>query len=157
MGTTRLNPRQQVFCLQYVNNGYNGVQAAITAGYSESSAGAIACENLQKAHIMKEIKRLEGNTELDLRSLFNQYAHDAFQDMLEIKEKLADPLLKMVKVLPSGQIIEYSALDPKVVELRASINKDIMDRAGYKPVEKREVEAKLSFEDALAEIEGEFD
>lgn len=154
MSVERLNPRQQVFCLEYVSNGYNATAAAIKAGYSPESAGQIGCVNLTKPHIAREVKRLEGNAELDLRTLFNQYAHDAFMDMLELKEKLADPDLKMVKVLPSGQILEYSALDPKIVELRAGINKDIMDRAGYKPVEKREVDAKLSFEDAMAEIDG---
>ena len=34
----KLTAKQQAFCESYVANGFNGLQAAISAGYSESSA-----------------------------------------------------------------------------------------------------------------------
>jgi phage terminase small subunit len=46
-----LTAKQQAFCEHYVANGFNGLQAAVSAGYSESSAKEIASENLTKPNI----------------------------------------------------------------------------------------------------------
>lgn len=51
---TGLTFRQRIFCNRYLQD-YNGVAAAIEAGYSKSSARVIACENLTKPLIKKYI------------------------------------------------------------------------------------------------------
>ena len=50
-----LTSKQHAFCEAYVSNGFNGLQAAISAGYSESSAKEIASENLTKPNIANYI------------------------------------------------------------------------------------------------------
>jgi phage terminase small subunit len=55
-----LTPKQNLFISEYLANGMNASKAAISAGYSESSAGSIGSENLTKPEIVAEIdKRLE--------------------------------------------------------------------------------------------------
>ena len=51
--------KQQEFCNAYVLNGFNGAEAARTAGYSHKSAGIIAAQNLRKPNIRAEIARLK--------------------------------------------------------------------------------------------------
>ncbi len=59
----KLSNREQVFCESYLGNGYNGMQAAITAGYSNKgdSAKVIACKLLKepkiKAYIDSKISK----------------------------------------------------------------------------------------------------
>lgn len=50
-----LTIKQELFVAAYCTNGYNGTRAAITAGYSENSACAIASENLSKPEIAEAI------------------------------------------------------------------------------------------------------
>lgn len=54
---TKLLPRQKLFCEEYIKD-WNGKQAAIRAGYSETAATEQAHENLQKPHIASYIERL---------------------------------------------------------------------------------------------------
>lgn len=54
----KLTAKQRVFINAYMVNGFNGTQAAITAGYSIDSARVIAYENLTKPNIRDEINRL---------------------------------------------------------------------------------------------------
>jgi hypothetical protein len=51
-----LTPKQTAFVNEYLVD-YNGTQAAIRAGYSEDSAGAIATENLRKPLIRIALQR----------------------------------------------------------------------------------------------------
>jgi phage terminase small subunit len=46
-----LNYRQQTFCDEYLANGGNGTKAALVAGYSERTAGAIANNLLKNIEI----------------------------------------------------------------------------------------------------------
>ena len=50
-----LTIKQELFVAAYCSNGYNATKAAIYAGYSESSAGSIGSENLQKPEIVEAI------------------------------------------------------------------------------------------------------
>lgn len=55
----KLTPKQQLFCDEYLID-LNATQAAIRAGYSEKTAGAIGAENLQKPQIRSYIdKRMD--------------------------------------------------------------------------------------------------
>ena len=51
-----LTVKQRLFCMHYMANGKNGTQAAVSAGYSKHTAGAIATENLQKPVIVKYVR-----------------------------------------------------------------------------------------------------
>lgn len=51
-----MTPKQKQFVNEYLID-FNATQAAIRAGYSESTAGSIGWENLQKPEISEEIKR----------------------------------------------------------------------------------------------------
>lgn len=52
----KLTLKQELFVKEYLANGFNGRQAAITAGYSEDSANVIASENLSKPYIKSAIE-----------------------------------------------------------------------------------------------------
>lgn len=57
MSEVKLNARQLMFCQEYLFD-MNATQAAIRAGYSAKTAGAIGHENLKKPEIKAEIDRL---------------------------------------------------------------------------------------------------
>lgn len=52
-----LTPKQALFVEHYVSNGFNGSQAAISAGHSEKCSRVIACENLTKPNICSKIEQ----------------------------------------------------------------------------------------------------
>jgi phage terminase small subunit len=54
----RLTTKQRVFINAYLTNGFNGAQAAMTAGYSIPWARMMAYENLNKPYIKAEIRRI---------------------------------------------------------------------------------------------------
>ena len=57
----KLTDKQAVFVTEYLRNGFNATQAAITAGYSKKTARDSGCENLTKPNIAAAIKaRLDG-------------------------------------------------------------------------------------------------
>jgi len=59
-----LTDKQKHFCHEYVKNGWNGSQAALRAGYSKNTAGAIACENLKKLEIIQYIDYIKEDIEM---------------------------------------------------------------------------------------------
>lgn len=53
----KLNYKEQLFCNAYANNGGNGKNAVISAGYSENGASVQATRLLAKVKIRGEIER----------------------------------------------------------------------------------------------------
>lgn len=106
-----LSPKQLVFVQEYLMN-KNGRQAAITAGYSEHSADSTASRMLKNDKVKQYLDRKETNLNRDLREMFVDKAAKAFR----VIEELMD-----------------SAINENV---RFSAAKDLLDRAGYKPVDK---------------------
>ncbi len=53
----KLTAKQQTFCEEYLTD-LNATQAAIRAGYSESTAKSIGCENLTKPDVAEAIQKL---------------------------------------------------------------------------------------------------
>lgn len=51
-----LTIKQRLFCEHWLENGYNGTQAAISSGYSKRTALKIASENLKKPDIRRYLK-----------------------------------------------------------------------------------------------------
>lgn len=60
-----LTPKQQRFCDEYLID-LNATQAAIRAGYSKKTAGAIATENLQKPNLKAYIQQRMDEKEKEL-------------------------------------------------------------------------------------------
>lgn len=59
---SKLNPKQERFCLEYIVD-LNATQAAIRSGYSVKSAKAIGSEHLTKPDIQARIEELKGARE----------------------------------------------------------------------------------------------
>lgn len=78
----KLTPKQKTFCEEYVKNGGNGTQAAITAGYSKKNANVIASENLTKPYISAYIAELQD--EIDERN-----GHD-IMSLADIQKRRSD-------------------------------------------------------------------
>lgn len=58
MEEIKLTPKQKAFCDYYIENGGNATEAAIKAGYSETSARQVGSENLSKPYIVEYIKSI---------------------------------------------------------------------------------------------------
>ncbi|MEO5802867.1 MAG: terminase small subunit, partial [Verrucomicrobiota bacterium] len=57
-----LNPKQQAFIAAYISNGWNGTQAAISAGYKHPSV--VASQLLRKLKVRNEIDAALRNHQL---------------------------------------------------------------------------------------------
>ncbi len=53
-----MSPKQERFCIEYLIQ-MNASQAAVSAGYSPKTAGAIGSENLKKPNIRNRISELQ--------------------------------------------------------------------------------------------------
>ncbi len=145
-----LTAKQKIFCIEYVKC-HNATEAARIVGFKEPNKQGPRL--LVHVGIQDEIKRLEGNLEIDLRAQFSKEAEKSFKDLLHMRDNLLNDTVELVKVLSDGTIVRYNATDTTVVRLRREINESILDRAGYKPVERKQIEATVSLEDALKEME----
>ncbi len=56
-----LTDQQKLFCMEYVNNGFNGEQAAISAGYSANSAGEQASRLLTYVNLQEYLDCLKND------------------------------------------------------------------------------------------------
>lgn len=79
----KLSAKQQRFVTEYLID-MNATQAAIRAGYSAKTAGAIGAENLKKPQISEAIENarrgVEQRTEVTLDRVINELAAIAFAD-----------------------------------------------------------------------------
>jgi phage terminase small subunit len=81
----KLTLKQEAFVQEYLKNGHNGTQAAISAGYSKKSAHAIAEENLRKPEIKSRVqtykKKAQKRTEITQDKVIMEIAKVAFADI----------------------------------------------------------------------------
>lgn len=125
-----LNPKQIIFVQEFLKSG-NGKRAAIVAGYSENSAESQASRMLRNAKVKQYLDKKEANLDKDLREMFVDEAVNAFEVLKGIMNKA-------------------EALDKD----RIAAAKDLLDRAGYKPVEKVVADVTTrTYEDQLAELD----
>ncbi|WP_324671053.1 terminase small subunit [Hymenobacter sp. GOD-10R] len=104
--TPKLTDKQQRFVEEYCVD-WNGTQAAIRAGYSDSAAAEIAYENLRKPHIRAAID--ERLTTLSLSAgettkLISEIAQTSVNDFVVVKKvehtpKIAQPLAEAIALL----------------------------------------------------------
>lgn len=115
----KLTEKQKKFCKEYVLS-LNATQAAIKAGYKESSAYSIGSENLTKPEIKEYIAKLRKTEEENF-----YYSRSMSFKKLEEAQKLA--LCRVfVKVTKDGEVIETPAPDThaflKAEELKGKLN-----------------------------------
>ena len=113
-----LTDRQKKFAWEYWNLG-NATKSAINAWYSEKSAYSQGSALLKKPEIRKLINEYKEESEALLRQQFSRDAIEARKIMFKM---MAD--------------------DDVPENVRLSAAKDFLDRAGFKPVEKQEVDSK---------------
>ena len=70
---SKLNPKQEMFCLEYVVDS-NGTQAAIRAGYSERTARTQAAQLLAKRNIQARVLELKRDLKAEIKE---RVVHDA--------------------------------------------------------------------------------
>lgn len=107
-----LNPKQLIFVQEYMRNG-NGKHAAIAAGYSELSAESQASRMLRNGKVKQYLNKKEANLDRDLREIFVSDAVKAYE------------VLKEIMLKPDAQDKD-----------RLVAARDLLDRAGYKPIDK---------------------
>lgn len=106
-----------LFCSYYVKTA-NGTQSAINAGYSEKTAQTAASNMLKKEKIQAQINNLRLEAEGSIRAYFLSEAVSALQTLKDLKD---DPDA------------------PAMVRYNAAVQ--FLDRAGFKPPEKQEIES----------------
>lgn len=108
-----LRPQKMIFVTEYLKNGNNATLAAIAAGYSEKTAGSQGSRLLKSVDVQQFLNKTEQNLNKDLRMMFTENAVNAFTVLLEVMND------------PSAQHKD-----------RLVAARDLLDRAGYKPVDK---------------------
>ncbi|MAF42873.1 MAG: hypothetical protein CMI54_01715 [Parcubacteria group bacterium] len=119
----KLTPKQNKFVKAYIENGGNGTQAALTAGYSETSAGAIADENMKKPGIklaLDKHKELIANKhDITVASLIEKY-REVYELSLEEKQFSAS------NTALNG-IAKITGLDKQVIEHQGKIEHTMIE------------------------------
>ena len=110
--------RDEEFVAEFVKNGGNATQAALSVGVSEASARTIG-------YRLK--MRLTADIDAEQREALKGYSSKALNQIQELAE---------------------SAVSEKV---KLDANKDLLDRAGWKPVDKSEVTEVNQYENASRE------
>jgi phage terminase small subunit len=128
-----LPPKQELFCRNYVANGHNGAEAAISAGYAKNSARITASKLLTKANIQEFIKTLEepildklGLDENWVTTKLKNFADVKITDFFEVKDNSLQ--LKDFSKIPQEKIdaIESiketkNGIEIKLVDKRACV------------------------------------
>ena len=110
-----LNERQRKFAQEYWVSG-NGTRSAIKAGYSEKTAYSQAHQLLKKPEIQLQIKEYEEESRVLLQQQFSRDAIEARKIMFKLMQ-------------------DENTTD----SVRLAATKDFLDRAGYKPVERQDI------------------
>ena len=110
--------RDEEFVAEFVKNGGNATQAAISVGVSEASARTVGYR------------------------LKMRLAHDIDAEQKEALKGYSSKALNQIQQLAETAVSEKVKLDA---------NKDLLDRAGWKPVDKSEVTEVNSWETASRE------
>lgn len=108
-----LRPQIMIFVTEYLKNGNNGTQAAISAGYSEKTAYSQASRLLKSVEVQQYLNKTEQNLNRDLRQIFSEDAVEAYTVLKEI-------------------MLNPSSMDKD----RITAARDILDRGGYKPIDR---------------------
>lgn len=108
-----LRPQIMIFVTEYIKNGNNATHAAIAAGYSEKTASSQGSRLLKSVEVQQFLNTTQQNLNRDLRTMFTEDAVKAYRVLTEIME---DPTAQHKDRLVAAR--------------------DLLDRAGYKPIDK---------------------
>jgi phage terminase small subunit len=111
--TMELRPQKMIFVTEYLKNGNNATLAAVSAGYSEKTAASQGSRLLKSVDVQQFLNKTEQNLNKDLRMMFTENAVNAFEVLMEIMNN------------------SEAQHKDRLVAAR-----DLLDRAGYKPIEK---------------------
>lgn len=111
-----LSEKQRRFVEEYIKD-YNATQAALRAGYSKKTASTSGYRNTKNDEIKEAIQERQNEIRNQLQQQFSSDAVVARKIMFDIMQD-----------------------DDAPENVRLSAAKDFLDRAGYKPVDKSEVE-----------------
>lgn len=125
-----LRPQIMIFVTEYIKNGNNATHAAIAAGYSEKTASSQGSRLLKSVEVQQFLNITQQNLNKDLRTMFTEDAVKAYRVLTDIME------------------------DPSATHKdRLVAARDLLDRAGYKPVDKVIADVMThSYEDQLSEL-----
>ena len=107
-----LRPQIMIFVTEYIKSG-NATQAAILAGYSEKTAYSQGSRLLKNDEVQQYLNKTTQNLNRDLRQIFAEDAVEAYAVLKKI-------------------MLNHASMDKD----RITAARDILDRGGYKPVEK---------------------
>lgn len=110
-----LTEKQEAFVNEYVRD-FNATQAAVRAGFSKRRASEIGYQLLQKTTVREAINALRSDIQQQLRL---QFLNDALKARKVLYEIMVDP---------------NASNRDKIVAA-----KDFLDRAGFKPAERKVV------------------
>lgn len=107
--TKQINNKHELFCQEYIVD-YNATQAAIRAGYSKKTAGAIASNLLRKVNILARVKELQKEQTARL-AVTQDWVVQQLVDVVK-KSKDPEPVMKWdseeKKMVESG-VYEYDS------------------------------------------------
>ena len=106
-----LTPKELLFVNEYLTNGFNGTQAAITTGYSERTAKEQAYEILTKPHIKEYIRNTLNEiigTKKDVleKQIIDTYYKRAFYDIAQFTNKEGEVDIDAINEAGYGCIID---------------------------------------------------
>lgn len=137
-----LTIKQIRFVEEYLRNGMNASAAAIYAGYSKKTAGAMGHENLNKPKIKKYIQRrvrqILGAQDLATLKVFSQMQAIAGFDLRNVLEWDGNG----VRVKPSHELDDQTAYALREIKIKETIKPTTDALGGYDEEYTREIEFK---------------
>ena len=120
MDEPKLNPKQQLFCIEYLKD-FNATQAAIRAGYSKDTARQIGSENLTKLDIQNElseqINQLLIQSKIPLeKQIFDYWMKRAFYDVSEIVDLKGELKLTEKQLRKKGLHVCIDSINKRITE-----------------------------------------
>ena len=83
-----MNDRQLAFIAAYFKNGFNGTQAAISAGYSARTAVSMASRLLSNVKVQKKVEelknKLSGQDNLKIKQIVDELVKVAFGNIADV-------------------------------------------------------------------------
>jgi len=120
MDEPKLNPKQQLFCIEYLKD-FNATKAAIRVGYSKDTAAEIGHENLKKPHIQNElsgqISELLAQAKIPLeKQIFEYWMKRAFYDVSEIVDLNGNLILNEKQLRKKGLHVCIDSINKRMTE-----------------------------------------
>jgi len=108
-----LNPKQKLFCMEYVRNKFNGTAAALTAGYSQKNAKVSAVQILSSTDVIRYIEALKKDIStvigISAVDIAKEYAKIGFSDIRKVFDENGN--LIQVKDIPDEAAANIASIE----------------------------------------------